>query len=181
MDSREFTQRLMKITSIGALNRTFVFGRPNLCLTSTTMFISDIAQLEPRPGLVSRMPVTLPGVTVRCKRFSTLGAPRFPETQRDRLACGIGEGISRAQYAVPQALIGYAQRHKLTIKWAGQAINWVSAIWKKQVTASFMHTTMGSAAPPGRHLGLPHSRKCRAEAKALRYAIYTFDLDGEVS
>ena len=45
-----------------------------------------------------------------------------------------------------QVLIGYAQGHKLTHKWAGEAINRVSAISKKQVTPVMLHSTLGRIA-----------------------------------
>ncbi len=45
-----------------------------------------------------------------------------------------------------QVLIGYAQGHKLSHKWAGEAINRVSAISKKQVTPVMLHSTLGPIA-----------------------------------
>jgi hydrogenase large subunit len=45
-----------------------------------------------------------------------------------------------------QVLIGYAQGHKLAHKWAGEAINRVSAISKKQVTPAMLHSTLGRTA-----------------------------------
>ena len=45
-----------------------------------------------------------------------------------------------------QVLIGFAQGHKLTAKWAGEAINRVSAIAKKQVTPAMLHSTLGCIA-----------------------------------
>jgi Ni,Fe-hydrogenase I large subunit len=45
-----------------------------------------------------------------------------------------------------QVLIGHAQGHKLTLKWAGEAISRVSAISKKQVTPAMLHSTFGRIA-----------------------------------
>jgi hydrogenase large subunit len=45
-----------------------------------------------------------------------------------------------------QVLIGYAQEHKLTRKWAGEAMNRVSASSKKQVTPAMFHSTRGRIA-----------------------------------
>jgi hydrogenase large subunit len=45
-----------------------------------------------------------------------------------------------------QVLIGSAQGHKLTQKWAGEAIQRVSAISHKQVTPVMLHSTVGRIA-----------------------------------
>jgi hydrogenase large subunit len=45
-----------------------------------------------------------------------------------------------------QVLIGYAQGHKLTHKWAGEAINRVAAISKRQVGPAMLHSTLGRIA-----------------------------------
>jgi len=45
-----------------------------------------------------------------------------------------------------QVLIGYAQGHKLTPKWAAEAIHRVSAITKKRVTQAMLHSTLGRIA-----------------------------------
>jgi Ni,Fe-hydrogenase I large subunit len=45
-----------------------------------------------------------------------------------------------------QVLLGYAQGHKLTLKWAGEAISRVAAISKKQVTPVMLHSTLGRIA-----------------------------------
>jgi hydrogenase large subunit len=100
-----------------------------------------------------------------------------------------------------QALIGHAQGHKLTLKWAGEAISRVSAISKKQVTPAMLHSTLGRTAArairasmltdladkhwdlllkniasgerPLEVLRTGHSFAC------LACAIYTFDPDGK--
>jgi hydrogenase large subunit len=45
-----------------------------------------------------------------------------------------------------QVLVGFAQGHKLTVKWAGEAIKQVSAISKKQVTPGMLQSTLGRIA-----------------------------------
>lgn len=56
------------------------------------------------------------------------------------------EGHAMQVGPLAQVLIGYAQGHKLTHKWAGEAINRVSAISRKQVTPVMLHSTLGSIA-----------------------------------
>jgi hydrogenase large subunit len=45
-----------------------------------------------------------------------------------------------------QVLVGFAQGHKLTVKWASEAIKTVSAISKKQVTPGMLQSTLGRIA-----------------------------------
>ncbi len=56
------------------------------------------------------------------------------------------EGRPMQAGPLAQVLIGYAQGHKLTHKWAGEAINRVSAISKRQVTPVMLHSTLGRIA-----------------------------------
>jgi hypothetical protein len=48
--------------------------------------------------------------------------------------------------SLAQVLIGCAKGHKLTLKWAGEAISRVSAISQKQVTPAMLHSTFGPTA-----------------------------------
>ncbi len=45
-----------------------------------------------------------------------------------------------------QVLVGFAQGHPLTVKWAGEAIKQVSAISKQQVTPGMLQSTLGRIA-----------------------------------
>ena len=98
-----------------------------------------------------------------------------------------------------QVLIGYAQGHKLTQKWAGEAINQVSAISKKQVSpAQVVVPTPWNAGPRDEHgthrpyeaslLGNPIAdaekplevlRPVHSFDPCLACAIHTFDPDGK--
>lgn len=45
-----------------------------------------------------------------------------------------------------QVLVGFAQGHKLTVKWASEAIKTVSAVSKRQVTPGMLQSTLGRIA-----------------------------------
>jgi hydrogenase large subunit len=66
-------------------------------------------------------------------KYSWVKSPRF-------------EGKPMQVGPLAQVLVGFAQGHKLTQKWAGEAITQVSAISKKQVTPVMLQSTLGRIA-----------------------------------
>ncbi|HUI52244.1 MAG TPA: nickel-dependent hydrogenase large subunit [Terriglobales bacterium] len=66
-------------------------------------------------------------------KYSWVKSPRF-------------EGKPMQVGPLSQVLVGFAQGHKLTQKWAGEAIKNVSAISKRQVTPGMLQSTLGRIA-----------------------------------
>jgi hydrogenase large subunit len=63
-------------------------------------------------------------------KYSWVKAPRF-------------EGKPMQVGPLSQVLVGYAQGHELTVKWANAALGKVSAIAKTEVTPAVLHSTLG--------------------------------------